>query len=88
MDKVRVRFLVRAVYDRLGPGKGPVYEAGSVHELDAHEAERWFRRHMAEPAPVEAPPAPKPRARPVARETPAAVSPAETAPPGAEPPAA
>lgn len=58
MSLVRVRFMKRAVYDTNGPGKGPVYEAGSVHELRADEAERWFRRGLAEPAPAEAKKAP------------------------------
>ena len=48
---MRVRFVTRAVYDTLGPGKGPVYEKGSVHDLEHHEAERWFRRNMAVPEP-------------------------------------
>jgi outer membrane biosynthesis protein TonB len=62
---MRVRFLVRAVYDTNGPGKGPVYEKGTVHDLRPDEAERWFRRGMAVEAPPEPPePPPEPTAAP------------------------
>ena len=44
---MRVRFLQRTVYDTNGPGKGPIYEKDSVHEISADEAERWFRRGAA-----------------------------------------
>lgn len=52
---MRVRFLVRTVYDTNGPGKGPVYEKDSVHDLRPDEAERWFRRSKAVPEPDPAP---------------------------------
>lgn len=56
-----VRFLRRTVYDTNGPGKGPVYAEGSVHDLSPDEAERWFRRGVAVDAPPPEPaPAPDP----------------------------
>jgi hypothetical protein len=70
---MRIRFTRREVYETEGPGKGPVYEAGEVHDLRPDLAERWLRRDAAvlapdEPAPppaAEAPPAPPaPPARP------------------------
>lgn len=64
---VRVRFIRRTVYDTFGPGKGPVYEADSVHELSQDEANRWFRRGLAEPAPAPEP-IPEPEPESVARE--------------------
>ncbi len=64
-----VRFVTRAVYDTLGPGKGPVYEKGSVHDLEHHEAERWFRRNMGVPEPE---PQAAPQAAPQKSEPPVA----------------
>jgi len=44
---VRIRFTARTVYETGGRGLGPVFEAGSEHDLDEAFARRWLRRGVA-----------------------------------------
>ncbi len=45
---MKVRFLKDVVYETEGPGRGPLLEAGSVHELREDLARRWINRQVAE----------------------------------------
>lgn len=61
---MRIRFTETVVYETEGPGKGPVYEAGSVHEVSDDFAGRWLRRKVAviepdPPAPEQPAPSPE-----------------------------
>lgn len=49
---MRIRFLATVRYETEGPGKGPVYEAGSEHELRDDLAMRWVNRGKAELVPA------------------------------------
>jgi hypothetical protein len=51
---MRIRFTTRAVYETDGPGKGPVYEAGSEHEMRDDLARRWINRGVAMEVPAPA----------------------------------
>lgn len=44
---MRIRFTETVVYETEGPGKGPVYAAGSVHDFTDDFAGRWLRRRVA-----------------------------------------
>lgn len=44
---MRIRFTETVVYETEGPGKGPVYSAGSVHDFTDDFAGRWLRRRVA-----------------------------------------
>lgn len=68
---MRVKFLRRTVYDTNGPGLGPIYAEGSIHDLRADEAERWLRRGAV----VEAPAEPEPTPEPVVEPAPALAEP-------------
>lgn len=71
---MRIRFLKDAVYETEGPGRGPRFEAGSVHEMREDLARRWIHRQLAEevtaaprptrPSRPPRPPAPQPAAEP------------------------
>jgi hypothetical protein len=43
-----IRFRTRTVYETIGPNSGPVFEAGSEHEMSDDRARRWIRRGVAE----------------------------------------
>lgn len=67
---MRIRFTETVVYETEGPGKGPVYSAGTVHDFSDDFAGRWLRRKVAvvelgaAPAPPAAAPEPRPRRTP------------------------
>lgn len=47
--RVKVRFTRTVRYETGGVGVGPVFEAGTVHELRPDIAQRWTRRNAAVP---------------------------------------
>lgn len=46
---VRVRFVADAIYETEGPGRGPLFREGDVHDLRPDQARRWIRRGLAKP---------------------------------------
>lgn len=61
---MRIRFTETVVYETEGPGKGPVYSAGSVHDFTDDFAGRWLRRRVAVVEPDAAAPDARPRRTP------------------------
>lgn len=89
---MRIRFTKDAIYETEGPGRGPRFAAGEVHDLREDLAHRWINRGLAvaepepEPAAEVASPPPPPAASPTRRASKPASEPA--APPataGGEP---
>jgi hypothetical protein len=44
---MRIRFTHDAIYETEGPGKGPRFAAGEVHDFTVNFANRWLRRGLA-----------------------------------------
>jgi hypothetical protein len=44
----RIKFTQTVQYESEGRGKGPIFEEGSIHDLEDNFADRWLRRGVAE----------------------------------------